>query len=187
MKKEKDVETVKVKKAVEKQQSKIEATTLGEIEGFSALKEQFQENAKAKLAASSPATSNEAAKSEPVTEPVVEAVAETPAHVNETEAPAAEVSEEVKKPSKASKGDDLKLIEGIGPKIAELLIADGISNFRELADAPVDRIKDILEKAGARYKMHDPTSWPQQAGLAADGKMDELKILQDSLKAGKAE
>lgn len=191
VKKEKDVETVKVKKAVEKQQSKIEATTLGEIEGFSALKEQFQENAKAKLAAASPLANNVEQKAEPVTESVVEAAAEavveTPAPVAETEAPAVEVSEEIKKPAKASKGDDLKIIEGIGPKIAELLIADGISNFRELADAPVDRIKEILEKAGARYKMHDPTSWPQQAGLAADGKMDELKVLQDQLKAGKAE
>jgi len=33
--------------------------------------------------------------------------------------------------------------------------------------------------------MHDPGSWPQQAGLAAEGKWDELQTLQDNLDGGK--
>jgi hypothetical protein len=38
-------------------------------------------------------------------------------------------------------------------------------------------LKGILEEAGSRYKMHDPTTWPQQAKLAEEGKWDELKEL----------
>ena len=81
----------------------------------------------------------------------------------------------------------MQIIEGIGPKIAELLNADGIFTFKDLANAEVDRLKGILDAAGSRYRMHDPTTWPQQSALAADGKMDELKELQANLKGGKAE
>ncbi len=83
------------------------------------------------------------------------------------------------------KADDLKIIEGIGPKIAEILIAAGIATFAELAKTKATKVKEILEAAGSRYKMHDPTSWPKQADLAAKGKMDELKKLQDELNGGK--
>ena len=85
----------------------------------------------------------------------------------------------------AVKADDLKIIEGIGPKIAEILIAAGIATFAELAKTKATKVKEILEAAGSRYKMHDPTSWPKQADLAAKGKMDELKKLQDELNGGK--
>ncbi len=82
--------------------------------------------------------------------------------------------------------DDLKKIEGIGPKIAELLQQAGIRTFADLANTSPDRIREILEAAGNRYKMHDPSTWPQQARLAAEGKWDELKALQDQLHGGKA-
>lgn len=169
VKKEKDTEKQVTRKVIEKQASKVEMTTLGEIEGFSALKEQLQENAKAKLEA------QQAEKKE---------AAPAPTLFGNEEAPA----EEAPKKSKAkAAGDDLKIIEGIGPKIAELLNAQSIFTFRELADAPVEKLKEILDQAGSRYKMHDPTTWSQQALLAAEGKMDELKALQDQLKGGKAE
>ena len=89
------------------------------------------------------------------------------------------------KPAK-SKGDDLKKIEGIGPKISEVLANSGIDTFKALADSSADKVKEILEAAGGRYKLADPTTWPQQAGLAAEGKWDELKSLQDKLDGGKA-
>lgn len=89
------------------------------------------------------------------------------------------------KKAKAAKGDDLKLIEGIGPKIAELFVAAGIDTFGKLADADVDTLKSILEDAGSTFATHDPTTWPQQARLAADGKFDELKTLQDELQGGR--
>ena len=58
-------------------------------------------------------------------------------------------------------------------------------SFKDLANAKLEDVKAILEEAGSRYKMFDPTTWPQQAGLAAEDKWDELKELQDQLKGGK--
>ncbi|ARV12130.1 50S ribosomal protein L21 [Gilvibacter sp. SZ-19] len=85
-------------------------------------------------------------------------------------------------PKKAAK-DDLKKIEGIGPKIAETLAAAGIATFADLAKAKPAAISEII--AGVRGN-HVPDTWPQQAKLAADGKWDELKELQDKLDGGKA-
>lgn len=85
----------------------------------------------------------------------------------------------------APKPDDLKKIEGVGPKIAGLLQADGIHTFDDLAKAKPAQLKAILDAAGPRFKMHTPGSWPKQAKLAAAGKWDELKKLQDELKGGK--
>lgn len=81
--------------------------------------------------------------------------------------------------------EDLTKIEGVGPKIADLLKAADITSYATLAKADLKVLKGILDKAGSRYKMHDPTTWPKQASLAAAGKWDELKKLQDSLKGGK--
>ncbi len=101
------------------------------------------------------------------------------------EAPAEE------KPKKAAKkkaeGDDLKLIEGVGPKIADLLINAGIVTFADLAATPVEKVSEILDAAGPKFAMHNPATWADQAALARDGKWDELKELQDKLNAGKAE
>ncbi|MFK7756101.1 MAG: 50S ribosomal protein L21 [Flavobacteriales bacterium] len=84
-----------------------------------------------------------------------------------------------------AKADDLKKIEGIGPKCAEHLNAGGIHTFNDLASAKLETLKDILEKAGPRYNIIDPTRWAEQATLAAAGKWDELKVLQDELDGGK--
>jgi predicted flap endonuclease-1-like 5' DNA nuclease len=81
--------------------------------------------------------------------------------------------------------DDLKKIEGIGPKIAEILNNGGIHTFVQLADSDPAFIKTLLEKAGPRYQMHDPGTWPEQAALARDGRWDELDDLQDRLDGGK--
>lgn len=89
------------------------------------------------------------------------------------------------KAAASGKPDQLKKIEGIGPKIAEHLVAGGIVSFADLADASQDRLKQILTDAGPRYQMHDPGTWPMQAALARDGKWDELNVLQDKLEGGK--
>lgn len=83
--------------------------------------------------------------------------------------------------------DDLKIVEGIGPKIEELLNNAGIKTFAQLENTSVARLNEILEEAGPRYQMHDPGTWPQQSGLANSGKWTELKILQDELNKGKVE
>ncbi len=92
-----------------------------------------------------------------------------------------------KKAASGEKPDDLKKIEGIGPKIAELLVNAEISSFAKLAEADIEKLKEILESAGSRYRMHDPTTWPEQAKLASDDKWEELKVLQDNLKGGRPE
>jgi predicted flap endonuclease-1-like 5' DNA nuclease len=81
--------------------------------------------------------------------------------------------------------DDLKIVEGIGPKIAEILEAAGINTWQELASTPVDKIKSILEAAGDRYKLANPATWQKQAQLAVEGKFDELRAYQDVLIGGK--
>lgn len=141
---EKSKEREEIKKSVKATQSKVEHSTLADIEGFSELQEQMSA---------------------------------TP----EVKKPAA------KKATPDTKGDDLKLIEGIGPKIAELLVNADIVTFSDLAKAEVDTIKEILHNAGSRYQMHDPASWPMQAEMAANGEWDKLKEWQDNAKGGKIE
>ncbi|GHB77581.1 hypothetical protein [Persicitalea jodogahamensis] len=84
-----------------------------------------------------------------------------------------------------SAADNLKLIEGIGPKIEELLNADGIRTFAKLAATDSGHLASLLQAAGARFQIHNPKTWPQQASLARDGKWDELKALQEQLTGGR--
>ncbi|MDP5157950.1 MAG: bL21 family ribosomal protein, partial [Flaviramulus sp.] len=81
------------------------------------------------------------------------------------------------------KADDLKKVEGIGPKIAETLIAAGISTFAELAKTDAAKISEIISDVRGN---HVADTWPAQAKLAAEGKWDELKKWQDELNGGKA-
>ena len=83
------------------------------------------------------------------------------------------------------KKTDLTIIEGIGPKIREILNNAGIVTLDQLATANPANLKKILVNAGTRFQMHDPSTWPAQAKLAASGKMEELKVLQTQLKGGK--
>ena len=87
--------------------------------------------------------------------------------------------------AEGSTTDDLTKIEGIGPKIAEILNASGIKSYRQLAAASVSDIRNTLAKAGNRYVIHDPGTWGRQAQMAADGKWEELKQWQDKLDGGK--
>jgi DNA-directed RNA polymerase subunit beta' len=82
------------------------------------------------------------------------------------------------------KPDDLQAIEGIGPKIASVLQAAGINNFAQLAQADVARLQEILAEAGIS-QIADPSTWPEQAKLAAAGDWEGLETLQDQLKGGR--
>jgi large subunit ribosomal protein L27 len=86
---------------------------------------------------------------------------------------------------KEPKLNDLKIVEGIGPKIEQLLQEGGINTWVELAEAPVERLREILEAAGPRYQIHDPGTWPAQAKFAAAGQWSELKEYQDMLIGGR--
>ena len=85
---------------------------------------------------------------------------------------------------KSSTKDDLKKIEGIGPKIEGLLNTDGLNTFADVGKSSVARLQGVLDKAGPRYMLARPATWPQQARLAANGKWEELSKLQTELKGG---
>jgi cell division initiation protein len=88
-------------------------------------------------------------------------------------------------PTEESKSDELEIIEGIGPKIAMRLYDSGIFTFKDLATTPVYKIREILENAGPAYAMHDPSTWVEQALLAAEGRFDELNEMKDRLIGGR--
>jgi predicted flap endonuclease-1-like 5' DNA nuclease len=114
--------------------------------------------------------------------PVVEAEAEEPAEEVEAEAAAEEVAEEAEPPAP----DDLKRIGGIGPKIAGALQEGGISTYAQLAAADPDELRQIMGESDSRLRrIANPSTWPEQAALAADGDWDGLKALQSGLKAGR--
>lgn len=112
----------------------------------------------------------------------VQAVADIPA---EKPAKKARVPKIELPSGKKIKQDDLKMVEGIGPKIEGLLHDIGIKTWRELADAPEAKVQQMLDDAGPRYRIHSPSTWAKQAGLAADAKWAELEKLQDELDGGK--
>ena len=122
--------------------------------------------------------------STPAAEEVVEEVKAAATSAEKVE-PKAEVKEEPQKaPAKKVKEDNLKIIEGIGPKLESILKEAGITDLRVLSKSDPERLREILEGAGSRFKMFNPDTWPKQAELAADGKMDELKEYQDRLDGG---
>lgn len=157
-------EVKEVRRNIQNVSTKMEKTTLGELDVFSQLKDQMAE------AAAEAKSKKEDTEMQEDSETTLEAVEEIKA---------------VKANKTNDEGDDLKKIEGIGPKIAQLLVEADITTYAQLAATESSKISEILEAAGSRYKMHDPTTWPQQSQLAADGKWDELATLQDELKGGR--
>lgn len=151
------------------------------------------------LEAPAPAPAPKVAKEAPVA--VAPEVVEAPAPVVvEAPAPTPEVVEEkpkAEKPKKAAKialpsgkkikVDDLKVVEGIGPKIEGLLHEAGIKTWADLADAPTEKVQEVLDAAGPRYRMHNPATWAKQAALCVAENWAELEEYQDRLKGGKEE
>ena len=80
--------------------------------------------------------------------------------------------------------DDFTAIEGVGPKINDLIHADGIKTFAELSKVEPSRLQTILDKAGANFQMANPGTWPDQSHLACNNRWPALKALQDVLDGG---
>jgi len=114
-------------------------------------------------------------EAEPEAEIVEEAEPET--EVVEDVAPETEVVEDAE-----PEADDLKKIEGIGPKISSVLAESGVTTFARLAELSIDEIKGILE---GKVRIAIVDTWAEQAALAAAGKWDELETLQDELQGGR--
>ena len=80
--------------------------------------------------------------------------------------------------------NDLTVVEGIGPKINELFNNAGVKTFAQLAIQTVPQMRKVLDDGGSRFRIANPSTWGQQAALAAENKWDELKKLQDNLSGG---
>ncbi|WP_428743440.1 hypothetical protein [Tenacibaculum sp.] len=87
---------------------------------------------------------------------------------------------------KKIKENDLKIIEGVGPKIEGLFHKFGINTWKALGETSIAKCQEVLNSGGERYKIHKPNTWPKQAQLAYEGKWEELKDWQDNLDGGKA-
>lgn len=86
---------------------------------------------------------------------------------------------------KAIKQDDLKVVEGIGPKIEGMFKDAGIKTWKTLSEASVADCQKVLDGGGKRYQVHDPASWPMQAKMCYEGKWKELLKWQEEHKHGK--
>jgi len=80
--------------------------------------------------------------------------------------------------------DDLTIIEGIGPKIADLLDGHDVRTFAVLAETSVERLRAILNEGGPGFRLSDPTTWPRQAQLAANRDWERLQQLKQQLTGG---
>lgn len=81
-------------------------------------------------------------------------------------------------------GDDLTMIEGIGPKIQELLYKNGINTYSQLADSETEQLQEILAAGGSTFRLADPTTWPRQARLAAAHDWVRLQAMKEQLTGG---
>ena|SRR5690606_12239146 len=86
---------------------------------------------------------------------------------------------------KKVKQDDLRIIEGIGPKIEELFHKNGVKTWKDLSTTTVLRCQEILKSGGKAFEIHRPDTWPKQAEMAYNGLWEELKKWQDTLDGGK--
>ncbi|MCG8351931.1 MAG: hypothetical protein MI924_29545 [Chloroflexales bacterium] len=92
----------------------------------------------------------------------------------------------VKAPAaRTPKPKDLAKVEGIGPKIANLLIENDILDLADLSKTSVDRLRGILKAAGSRYALANPATWPEQAAFGAGGEWDKLTAFQQKLNKGR--
>ncbi len=95
------------------------------------------------------------------------------------------LSETLESMAVSVKPDNLSRIEGIGPKLEAMLNDNNIYTFRQLSDAAPAQLKGILDKGGEAYRIHDPGTWPEQAKLLSEGKIDDFEKLTLELKGGK--
>jgi len=116
--------------------------------------------------------------------PAAPVAKETPAVVAEAPAATPTKSDKIAFDGKKYAQDDLTIVEGIGPKISEHLKAGGVVTWSDLAAAETSKLQEILDNAGPRYRVHNPSTWAKQSQMVVDGKWDELKVYQDRLDGG---
>lgn len=90
------------------------------------------------------------------------------------------------KPLRPKAANDLKMVDGIGPKIAEHLNKHGLRTWGDVARAKPEELKKVLREAGDRFHMHDPSSWPKQCRLMVEDRWEELHKYQQGLQRVRA-
>jgi predicted flap endonuclease-1-like 5' DNA nuclease len=123
----------------------------------------------------------------PPAEPEIDA----PAPIQQIEAPEAMSRTDIDIPASAlpkvgdvAGSDDLTRIEGIGPKLSDVLVIAGIKTFAALASTSTDRLTEIIKAAGVR-KPGSIDTWAKQAGYAAKGDWKALAAYQKTLSSGR--
>lgn len=86
---------------------------------------------------------------------------------------------------KKVKADDLTVVEGIGPKIAELFHNHDVKTWHGLSECSIEKCQEVLNSGGKRFEIHNPGSWPLQAGMAYKGEWEKLAKWQDEHKGGR--
>jgi nucleotidyltransferase/DNA polymerase involved in DNA repair len=79
--------------------------------------------------------------------------------------------------------ENLKVIEGIGPKIEKALKADGITSYAQIAAASESELRASIAKSGIKFAPSVKT-WAHQAQYLVDGNDDGLNEYQDYLIGG---
>jgi len=105
--------------------------------------------------------------------------------VDELEHTLIEKENEISRINKRTKAmqDNYTIIYGIGPKVSSVLRNAGINSFSKLADMDVAGIKDILLTENPNLtRLTDPSTWPEQASMAANEEWESLKKYQEEIK-----
>jgi chromosome segregation ATPase len=115
-------------------------------------------------------------------------VREADARIVEVEKKLLDLNKEVSnlRAQKLAMQDDFSCLTGIGRKVSSILRLAGIESFSQLAATDVDRLRGILEEVKpSLLNITDPTTWPEQARLAAIGDWTTLSALEESIKLSK--
>lgn len=133
----------------------------------------------------STSSDNEKVSEKKTTKKETDLKAETPKAKTKVESPKTTVKKTVAKTTVSNTKNDLKIIEGIGPGIEKLLNSKNINTYNELANTKIDVIQQFLNDGGPRFAMHSPETWPMQAQLLFENRMEDFKKLTEELKGGK--
>ena len=183
----KEEEARKIKQAKEEEAKKAEEARKEELAKKEEEARKIEEARKAEAKKAEEARKEELAKKEEEARKIEEARKEEAKKAEEARKEELAKQEEAARKAAAARTlvpDDLKLIEGIGPKIHNLLTNVGIITFKQLANKSVHELQDILDDAGPRYRIARPSTWPRQAQMAAAGDMNGLKNFQNRLRGG---
>ena len=83
-------------------------------------------------------------------------------------------TKKVTKTAKTAVVDDLKLIDGIGPKTETVFNKNGIKTFATLAKFEQSAITEVLEKEGVRFAAIQVEVWQKQAEVAVKDGVEGL-------------